>query len=92
MIVGSFGGKGTGREILLPEEVLLQLSGMMREKEIMEPAAVILKPFAGQGFDRGHESIHGAILEIGFFKLLEPVHEVLVFLFVSPGSARKRRV
>ena len=45
ILVGSFGGKGTGREILLPEEVLLQLSCMVREKKIMEPAAVILSRF-----------------------------------------------
>lgn len=84
-------GKGAGREIFFPEEVLLQLSGMVREKKIVEPAAVILKPFGGQGFDRGHESIHGAVLEIGFFKLLEPVHEVLVFLFCISRFCQKEK-
>ncbi len=51
ILVGSFGGKGAEREILFPEETLLQFSCMVREKKIVEPAAVIPKPFAGQGFD-----------------------------------------
>ena len=53
IFVGPFGGKGTGREILLTEEVLLQLSGMVREKEIMEPAAVVLKPSPGRALTEG---------------------------------------
>ena len=91
ILVGSFGGKGAGREILFPEETLLQLSGMVREKKIVEPAAVILKSFAGQGFDSGHELIHGTVLEIGFFKLLEPVHEVFVFLFCISRFCQKEK-
>ena len=91
ILVGSFGGKGAGREILFPEETLLQFSCMVGEKKIVEPAAVVLKSFARQGFDSGHESIHGTVLEIGFFKLLEPVHEVLVFLFGISRFCQKEK-
>lgn len=69
--MGLPGGKTAGREILLPEKALLQLSGTMGEEKIMETAAEIPESLAGKGFDGGYEALHRDVLEIGLFKLLE---------------------
>lgn len=84
VLMGLKGGEGTGRKIFFSEKGLLQVSCLMGEEEIMETTAEISQSFAGEGMDGGHETGHGGIFEVGFFKILQAGEEVSVFFLCVP--------